>query len=170
MVRVEGIMRDSARLDDRLQARDEAGAYQRIELITGRQVRRRWSADEKAQIIAESAAPGAKVSDVARRHGVNRGLLTVWRRQARRRPEAAAGSSASIFVPVAIEAEPAAPDAELPAQSRGDGSPLQVAEPLRSEASVGTIDVELSEGRVRLSGAVDPALARAVIAAVRSRG
>ena len=105
---------------------------------------------------------------MARRHGVNRGLLTVWRRQARRRP-GAADPSASIFVPVAIEAEPAAPDAELPAQSRGDGSPLQVAEPLRSEASVGTIDVELSEGRVRLSGAVDPALARAVIAAVRAR-
>jgi len=160
-------MRDSARLDARLQARDEAGAYQRIELITGRQVRRRWSADEKAQIIAESAAPGAKVSDVARRHGVNRGLLTVWRRQARRRPEAAAGSSASIFVPVAIEAEP---DAELPAQSRGDGSPALPSGSLRSEASVGTIDVELPGGHVRLNGAVDPALARAVIAAVRSRG
>ncbi len=86
-------MRDGARLDDRLQARDEAAAYQRIELITGRQVRRRWSADEKARISAESAVPGAKVSEVARRHGVNRGLLTVWRRQARRRPEAAAGSS-----------------------------------------------------------------------------
>ncbi len=52
-------MRDGARLDDRLQAGDEAGAYQRIELITGRRVRRRWSADEKAQIIAESATPGA---------------------------------------------------------------------------------------------------------------
>ena len=163
-------MRDGARLDARLQARDEAGAYQRIELITGRQVRRRWSADEKAQIIAESAAPGAKVSDVARRHGVNRGLLTVWRRQARRRPEAAAGSSASIFVPVAIEAEPAAPNAEPPAQTRGDESPPQPSGSLRSEASVGTIEIELPGGHVRLNGAVDLALARAVIAAVRSRG
>ena len=163
-------MRDGARLDDRLQARDEAGAYQRIEVITGRQVRRRWSDDEKAQIIAESAAPGAKVSDVARRHGVNRGLLTVWRRQARRRPEGATRSSASIFVPVAIEAEPAAPNAEPPAQTRGDESPPQPSGSLRSEASVGTIEIELPGGHVRLNGAVDLALARAVIAAVRSRG
>jgi transposase len=164
------MMRDSARLDDRLQARDEASAYQRVELITGRRVRRRWSADEKAQIIAESAAPGAKVSDVARRHGMNRGLLTVWRRQARCRPEAAPERSASIFVPVAIEAEPAAPHSELPAQSRCAGSPALPSGSLRSEASVGTIDVELSGGYVRLNGAVDPALARAVIAAVRARG
>ena len=163
-------MRDGARLDDRLQARDEAGAYQRIEVITGRQVRRRWSDDEKAQIIAESAAPRAKVSDVARRHGVNRGLPTVWRRQARRRPEAAAGSSASIFVPVEIEAEPTAPNAEPPAQSRGDRSPALSSGSLRSEARVGTIEVELPGCYVRLNGAVDPALARAVIAAVRSRG
>jgi transposase len=158
MVRVEGMMRDGARLDDRLQARDEAGPYQRIELITGRRVRRRWSADEKARIIAESAEPGAKVSEVARRHGVNRGLLTVWRRQARCWPEAAT-SSAPIFVPVAIEAGPAASDGELPRPSRGDVA-----------AGSGVIEVELPGGRVRLNGAVDPALARAVIAAVRSRG
>jgi transposase len=159
MVRVEAMMGDDARLDDRLQARDEVGRYQRIEVITGRRVRRRWSGDEKAQIIAESAEPGAKVSEVARRHGVNRGLLTVWRRQAYRRPEAAAASSAPIFVPVAIEAGPVAPDGEPRGQSRG-----------AVEVSGGAIEVELPGGRVRLNGAVDPALARAVIAAVRARG
>jgi transposase len=163
-------MRNGARLDDRLQASDEAGGYQRIELITGRRVRRRWSDDEKAQIIAESAAPGAKVSEVARRHGVNRGLLTVWRRQARYRPEAAAGSSAPVFVPVAIEAEPAAPDPEPAAPSSGDGSPASPSGAHRSRASGGMIEVELPGCHVRLDGTVDPALARAVIAAVRSRG
>jgi len=55
-------MRDDARLDDRLQARDEAGPHQRIELITGRRVRRRWSADEKARIIAESAEPAVCIA------------------------------------------------------------------------------------------------------------
>jgi Transposase len=41
------------------------------------------SHEEKARILAESAAPGVNVSEVARRNGVSRGLLTVWRRKAR---------------------------------------------------------------------------------------
>jgi hypothetical protein len=35
----------------------------RIEVITGAERRRKWSADEKAEIIAESLAEGAVVSD-----------------------------------------------------------------------------------------------------------
>ena len=65
------------------QARHDAGSYQRVELITGRRRRRDWSDEEKARILAESTAPGVNVSEVARRNGVSRGLLTVWRRKAR---------------------------------------------------------------------------------------
>ncbi|NUB27776.1 transposase, partial [Azospirillum brasilense] len=43
-----------------------------IEVITGRRQRRSYTAQEKARIVAESAAPGANISDVARRNGVNR--------------------------------------------------------------------------------------------------
>ncbi|MGY3116212.1 transposase-like protein [Bradyrhizobium sp. S3.14.4] len=43
--------------------------------------RRRWTAEEKARIVAESLEANANLSDVARRHGVARGLLTAWRRQ-----------------------------------------------------------------------------------------
>src|SRR5215831_21203138 len=43
----------------------------RIEVITGVERRRKWSAQEKAAIVAESLAEGAVVSDVARRHGLN---------------------------------------------------------------------------------------------------
>jgi len=57
------------------------GAYRRVELITGQRRRRRWTAQEKARIVAESFEEGANISEVARRHGVVRGLLTVWRRQ-----------------------------------------------------------------------------------------
>jgi transposase len=49
-------------------------------VITERRQRRSYTAEEKARIVAESAAPGANISEVARRNGVNRGLLTVWRR------------------------------------------------------------------------------------------
>ena len=64
-----------------LDARNEGGAYQRVEVITGRQRRRRWTAEEKARIVAESLEADANISDVARRHGLARGLLTIWRRQ-----------------------------------------------------------------------------------------
>jgi transposase len=85
-----------------LDARQEDGAYRRGEVITGRR-RRRWTAEEKARIVAESFEEGANISEVARRHGVVRGLLTVWRRQVSR----AVRVKAPGFVPVQIE--PAGP-------------------------------------------------------------
>src|SRR3974390_2899946 len=68
---------------DRHQDRHDAASYQRIEVITGERRRRSWSDAEKARIVAESADPETSISEVARRNGVNRGLLSVWRRQAR---------------------------------------------------------------------------------------
>ena len=48
-----------------------------------RGVRRRrfWSSDEKRRMVAESFAPGASVSKVAQRYGVNANLLFTWRRR-----------------------------------------------------------------------------------------
>jgi transposase len=64
-----------------LDARQGDGGYRRVELITGQRRRRRWAAEEKARIVAETFEEGANISEVARRHRVVRGLLTVWRRQ-----------------------------------------------------------------------------------------
>ena len=66
------------------QSRHDADSYQRVEVITGRRRRRDWSDAEKARILAESAEPEVNISEVARRNGVSRGLLNVWRRKARR--------------------------------------------------------------------------------------
>ena len=44
--------------------------------------RRRWPAADKAAMVAESLVAGAKVSEVAARHGVNANVLSTWRRQA----------------------------------------------------------------------------------------
>src|SRR5208282_5337249 len=68
------------------QARHDADSYQRVEVITGLRRRRDWSDAEKARILAESADPGVNISEVARRNGVSRGLLNVWRRKARSLP------------------------------------------------------------------------------------
>jgi hypothetical protein len=49
--------------------------------FTGQRRRRQWTAEEKARIVAESFEEGANISEVVRRHGVVRGLLTAWRRK-----------------------------------------------------------------------------------------
>ena len=77
----------------------EASDYRRIELITGRRKRRPWTAREKAEIVAASAERGANISDVARRWGVSRGLLSVWRRQAGLMSRDAA---VPTFVPITV--------------------------------------------------------------------
>jgi transposase len=116
-----------------------------VEIITGRDGRRRWSHEEKAQITAESFAPGAVVAVVARRHGVSCGLLHYWRRCAR---ESAADNEVA-FVPV-VAAEPA--------------SPLVAA-----GVEMSSIEIEIADARIRVSGRVDELALRRVLAAVRAR-
>ena len=97
-------MREARHHDRHGRARDR-----RLELITGSKRRRARSAREKAAIVAETFAPGANVPEIARRHGLNRGLLFTWRRQGRRaRPGPVAeatseGERGPAFVPVEIE-------------------------------------------------------------------
>jgi transposase len=51
-------------------------------LLTGHERRRRWSPDQRLEILETAFAPGANVSEVARRFDVSTGLLYTWRRQA----------------------------------------------------------------------------------------
>ena len=52
----------------------------RIEIRTGVGRRRRWSDERKGRIVAESYAPGAIVSEVARRHEMSPQHLFAWRK------------------------------------------------------------------------------------------
>lgn len=54
--------------------------HRRIEIITGTERRRRWSAAEKLRIVEETLTGGDSVSAVPRRHGVAPNLLYRWRR------------------------------------------------------------------------------------------
>jgi len=71
----------------------------RVEVLGGVERRRRWSSDDKMRIIEETLAPGAVVSEVARRHGVATSLVFTWRRQARL---ARVASEGPRLVPVAL--------------------------------------------------------------------
>ncbi len=56
-------------------------------LITGVERRRRWSADEKLAVVAASFAPGANVSEVARRADISTSLIYRWRKDLSPAPE-----------------------------------------------------------------------------------
>jgi transposase len=71
---------------------------------SARRRRRLWSDDEKRQIVAETLAPGASVSIVARRHDLNANMLFTWRRQIGAAGLLPAGDAVT-FVPAAITAE-----------------------------------------------------------------
>jgi transposase len=67
--------------------------------------RRVRSEDEKRRIVSETFEPGASVSAVARRHGLNANLLFTWRREMGTGISAMA-DDAMAFVPAVIEAAP----------------------------------------------------------------
>ena len=120
------------------------GEYQRVEVLTGPGRRRVWDEGIKARVVAESDAPGAVVSAVARRWQIAPQQLFTWRREARAASlEASRGEAA--FVP--IVAEP--PAAAVAAAEAG-------------------IEVVLGGAVVRVSPGVDPGLLSAVLRAVRA--
>ena len=51
----------------------------RVEVLSGPERRRRWSAEQKRSIVAEAFAPGASVCAVARRLDVVPGQIYRWR-------------------------------------------------------------------------------------------
>src|SRR3978361_1569288 len=63
---------------------DAKAGYRRVEVLTGPGRRRRWSAKEKARIVAEASMPGVAVSEVARRWQVCAQQVFGWRREAQR--------------------------------------------------------------------------------------
>jgi transposase len=111
---------------------------ERVEVITSVERRRRWSREEKERLVTASLEPGARVSSIAREAGIHPGQLYGWRRQMRVWPDV-------TFAPVQIAAEIA------PAGLTGTGA----------------IEIEFASGaRVRITGAVDPAVVTAMVAAL----
>jgi transposase len=121
----------------------KGGEYRRVEVLTGPGRRRVWDEATKAQVVAESDAPGAVISAVARRWQIAPQQLFTWRREARA-ASLAVGRGEAAFVP--ILAEP----------------------PLAARAAVGPgLEVVLAGAVVRVSPGVDPGLLSTVLRAVR---
>jgi transposase len=80
--------------------------------------RRVRSEDEKRRLVGETFEPGASVSAVARRHGLNTNLLFTWRREMGRGVSALADDSVT-FVPAVISS--AAAEASVPSSPSAAG-------------------------------------------------
>jgi len=70
--------------------------------------RRSWPDPVKARIVAESFEPGARVVDVARRHGVAPQQVTAWRRDARKGRLVLPVKDAPPFAALMVDEPPAA--------------------------------------------------------------
>ena len=111
------------------------------EIITRR---RKWSAAEKAALLAEVAAAGGKVALVARRHGVSESVLYGWRASIRAVSGAntdARMQQAVAFVPVGVVGS---------AMHGGVALPMPPSLPSRpacgGDVGVGAIEIMLANG------------------------
>jgi transposase len=119
----------------------------------GARRRRFWSSDEKRRMVAESFAPGASVSEVAQRYGVNANLLFTWRRR-NARSAARGGAEPFELLPVRVSDE-RAPAAPVEASAR---------------VLVGRMEIVLAAGERILVGAdVDTAALARVVKALSRR-
>jgi transposase len=134
-------------VDDMVDAWEPRG---RVDIQVGAGRRRRWSDEVKGRIVAESYAPGAVVSEVARRHGISPQHLFVWRKSARAGLLSLPADEAPLFVPVVTEPRPAGTVAEAATRSST------------------TITIEIGGAVVRAAAGIDPVWLRDVLRAVRA--
>ena len=118
--------------------------------VLGVERRRRWSLQDKLQIVDETLQPGVTVTEVARRHGLAPSVVFTWRRLAR---EARLGNHAGpTFVPVEITPVP-----------------TQTTPMVSSSRRTGLIEIVLGRGRrVRVDREVDAEALRRVLQVVES--
>ena len=122
----------------------------RVEVLGGVERRRRWSRDDKMRIIEETLAPGAVVTEIARRHGIATSLVFTWRRRARLATVASAGARlVPVQVATAESVRSIEAPAAMPARKRrglieielGDGKRVSVDENVDAEALGRVLDV-----------------------------
>ncbi len=127
-------------------------AMPRVEIVADR--RRAHSAAFRADVVAEAELPGARVEDVAQRHGLSPSLVYRWRRRvAVARPDGDLVHLYPVRIADALDAAPP-PSPQPPCAS--------------AAPRVGSIEIELPGGvRVRVEETVGAAALRRVMTVLR---
>lgn len=128
--------------------------FRRFEVISGDRRRRPWTVEEKLAIVAESFSTLTSISEVARRHGLNRNQLFQWRRQFR--DGGLGGACVGAFVPVTLAGTVAMAE-ETVSAAVSDGGLVPAA---------AAVEVVIGPATVRVSPRADEATVRLVLAVV----
>jgi transposase len=112
-----------------------------------REARRRRSVEEKRRIVEETLKSGASVARVARRHAVNANQVFYWRKKYR---EGRLGKSRSNkLLPVILS------DLSWSKSDRAGGA--------SSPLAVGSMEIKLAKGILRVAGNIDVVALRTAI-------
>ena len=109
--------------------------------------RRRRSGEEKRRIVEETLEAGVSVARVARRHAINANQVFYWRKKYR---EGRLGKGqSSKLLPVTLS------DISWIKSGRASGA--------SSSSTVGSMEIKLAKGTLRVAGNVDVVVLRAAI-------
>jgi transposase len=149
---------------------DRTSARRRpIEVITRGERRRRWTAEQKRDIAAESLQAGTSPVMVARKYGISSGLLYTWRQQLLCGALTAVAATQPRFVRVDVvpkSSTPAAAASAVPVVR--PARPIEPAPAQPTVAAAGRIEIVLRRGAtVRVDAQVDEAALRRVLAALK---
>ena len=122
------------------------------------QRRRNHAQGFKDDLVEQSLIPGASVSAIAMKGGVNANLLFKWRREHVRAMEESAPATAALL-PVCV-----IPDV-VPIPVVQPAAPIAPADPRNVRSEV--IEVEIAGAVLRLRGSVDEGLLGSVLRALR---
>jgi transposase len=97
--------------------------------------RRHYSAELKAQVMAQCDAPGASVARVALAHGINANVVHRWRQRVREGRTAVTLPAPSEFVPVSLTtAAPPSADSDIRIELRRGATAMTISWPLAAAA------------------------------------
>ena len=144
---------------------------QRIEVITRGERRRRWSIEEKREIVAESLGAGVRPSEVIHKHGITSGQLYAWRQQLTRRMDGPSAHPAASFARVDVVAgEREVPSASATEMSAVASKPQAHVPAVATLHTRGLIEIVLPGGAsVRVDAHVDDRALRCVLDALHAR-
>jgi len=116
-----------------------------------------WYEALKDELIVQSLLPGASVSAIAMKGGINANLLFKWRRE-HLRATATPAATAATLLPVCLIPETAAAT---------DEPPVPDAPAVNRNSRPGVIEIEAAGAQLRLRGVVDEAMLGGVLRALR---